>query len=360
MELELQKYLRGGGKPEDLTAKYAIKVNRHPTFPNLTLFKYDQIDSPMGEPIVQESRGIILNEADNWNVLCYSYRKFFNRGEGHAAEIDMNTAKIYDKLDGSLMQMFYYGGEWRIASSGTPDAGGNVYGSNKTFSELFWEVWKGLGYELPKDMGYSYSFELMTPLNRIVCVYDKPRIVLHGVRNLNTLQEQEPEAFAEKNGWECVKSFKANSLEDVAAMAAALDPIKNEGYVAVDANFNRQKIKNPAYVSLAHMKDSMGSSKKRMVEVVRNGESSEFLSVFPEFVEIYNEVKTKFDALVIDAEATFAANKDIEVQKDFAMAVKDKPYASIMFMMRKNKNLTVRQALKDMRVESLANILGVE
>ena len=78
MEHEHQKYLRGGGKPEDLTAKYAIKVNRHPTFPNLTLFKYDQIDSPMGEPIVQESRGIILNEADNWNVSLYFKRRYFN------------------------------------------------------------------------------------------------------------------------------------------------------------------------------------------------------------------------------------------------------------------------------------------
>jgi hypothetical protein len=360
MELEIQKFLRGGGKPEDLTAKYAIKVNRHPQFPNLTLFKYDQIDSPMGESIVQECRGIILNEADDWNVVSYAFKKFFNRLEGHATPIDMNTAKIQDKLDGSLMVVHYYAGEWRVNSSGTPDAGGNVYGSTKTFSELFWEVWKGLGYALPQDLGYCYAFELMTPLNRIVCVYDKPRIVLHGVRNLNTIQEHEPEPFAEKNGWECVKSFKANSLEDVATMAAALDPIRNEGYVAVDANFNRQKIKNPAYVALSHLKDSMGSSSKRMVEVVRNGESSEFLSVFPEFLEIYNEVKTKFDALVVDAEATYAANKDIKVQKDFAMAVKDKPYASIMFMMRKNKDLTIRKALKDMRLESLANILGVD
>src|SRR4051812_14936403 len=63
---------------EELTTRYAIKVKRHGEFPNLVMLKYDQINSPMSEPIVQECRGIILDEADNWRVVSFPFRKFFN------------------------------------------------------------------------------------------------------------------------------------------------------------------------------------------------------------------------------------------------------------------------------------------
>lgn len=45
---------------EALAETYAVKVVRHKTYPNLILFKYNQIASDMNLPIVQECRGAII------------------------------------------------------------------------------------------------------------------------------------------------------------------------------------------------------------------------------------------------------------------------------------------------------------
>ena len=60
-----QDFLRSGGTLKDLEARFAIKANRSSVHPSLVLLKYNQIDSPMGERLVQECRGLILDEADN-------------------------------------------------------------------------------------------------------------------------------------------------------------------------------------------------------------------------------------------------------------------------------------------------------
>src|SRR6185312_8924249 len=114
---------------ERLNEAYGIDFNQHKTYPNLYSLKYNMIESPMGERIVQECRGIVLDAADNWNVVARPFDKFFNVGEGHAAKIDWNTAKVQEKLDGSLMIMYHYGDDWQVASSGTPDASGHAHGS---------------------------------------------------------------------------------------------------------------------------------------------------------------------------------------------------------------------------------------
>src|SRR4051812_39544178 len=84
----LQAYLRAGGTPEELHAKYAIKCKKHGKYPNLLLFKYDQLESPFAEPLVRECRGIILDSEDNWRIVCRPFSKFFNAQESLAAPID--------------------------------------------------------------------------------------------------------------------------------------------------------------------------------------------------------------------------------------------------------------------------------
>src|SRR5208337_2031951 len=78
-ELELQQYLRSGQTLEDLTSKYGIKVTRHKKFPELVCFKYNQIRSKPRFGIVRESRGIILDESRNWEIVSFPFMRFFNR-----------------------------------------------------------------------------------------------------------------------------------------------------------------------------------------------------------------------------------------------------------------------------------------
>ncbi len=76
--------------------------------------------------------------------------------------------KVYEKLDGSLMVLYFYDRAWHVQSSGTPDASGEVNGFGFSFAELFWKVWNEQGYQLPQETDCCFMFELMTRYNRIV------------------------------------------------------------------------------------------------------------------------------------------------------------------------------------------------
>ncbi len=289
-QMILQMYLRGGGSPAELLATYSVKNKRHGRYPNLVQFKYDQIESPMGSPLVQECRGVILDEDNNWEVVARPFNKFFNHGEGHAAPIDWATARVQEKLDGSLIIMYHYRDEWHVATSGTPDASGEVNGTNQTFAELFWKVWDEMRLGSPRNSHWAhktYLFELMTPYNRVVVRHEKSRIVFIGLKDRNTGQEfeigQEEESHDEYDfGFAPeVRVFPLQSTEDIIETFNAMSPLTQEGYVVVDANFNRIKVKHPGYVAIHHMRDGFGP--RRMLEVVRSGEGSELLVYYHEW-----------------------------------------------------------------------------
>ncbi|MBR8829005.1 MAG: T4 RnlA family RNA ligase [Gomphosphaeria aponina SAG 52.96 = DSM 107014] len=355
--MELQAYLRRRGL-DSLCQQYNIKANRHHQYPHLVCLKYSQIDSPLGEKVVQQCRGIILDEAQNWQIVSYSYNKFFNYGEVHAAQIDWSQATVYDKLDGSLMVLYFYDGQWQVQSSGTPDATGNVGDFNLTFAQLFWQVWQSLGYQLPQETDYCFSFELMTPYNRIVVKQESKKIVLHGVRNVLTLKEEKPAVWGSKYAWEVVKSFPLSNWTEIIKAAAELDPMDAEGYIVCDSEFNRVKVKSPQYVAIAHLRENF--STRRMLEIILNNEGDEFLSYFPEWTEFYEKIIAQYNKAVQEIEAVYQQYKDIPVQKDFALAIKHLPYAGILFALRAGKSSSVKESLRQTSIPKVEQLLGIE
>jgi hypothetical protein len=69
-----------------------------------------------------------------------------------------------------------------------------------------------------------------------------------------------------------------------------------EGYVVVDANFNRIKCKSPAYVAAHHAIDHFGP--KRAIELILAGETTEVLVYFPEYATQFADILSKFNKLI--------------------------------------------------------------
>lgn len=354
--MELQDYLTNQGLTE-LAQEFKIKVNRHSQMDNLVCLKYSQIESPMGEKIVQQCRGIILDEANNWSVVSYPYDKFFNYGEGHAPKLDWNTVKVYEKLDGSLMTLYFYRG-WRVQSSGMADAAGAVADFGYTFAQLFWKVWHQLDYQLPQDKEYCFMFELTTPFNRIVVRQHQNDLVLHGVRNLQTLTESDPHVWGNKYGWRVVQTYPLQTLDEIIAVSNHLDPMDLEGYIVCDAQFKRIKIKSPQYVAIAHLRS--GFSSRRMLEIVATNEGEEFLNYYPEWRDLYHKIRGKYDALIEEIETQYQQYQAIPVQKDFALAVKHLPYSGILFNLRGGKTTSVRESLAQTTIQKLESLLQID
>jgi hypothetical protein len=357
MKLLIQDYLAAHSL-EELQSAYAIPAKRHRLFPNLVMLKYNQINSPMNELIVQQCRGIILDETNGWAAVSYPFDKFFNYGEPNAAGIDWPHAKVYEKLDGSLMTLYWYQGAWQVASSGTPDAGGPAHERGITFAELFWKTWNTLGYALPSDQHQCYMFELMTPENRVIMQHADSRLVLIGVRDLTTFGEQDPAPIASANSWQAVTAYPLATLEECVTAATKMTGINGEGFVVCDSGFRRIKVKSPQYVALAHMKDTL--SPRSMLEVIRKNESDEFLNYFPEIRPVYESVKARFDELLAALEAEYAATKHIESQKEFALAIKSSRCSSALFALRNRKAATLKEYFADATQQSVERALGLE
>ena len=359
-DLKVVEFIKNNGL-DALEKQFFIHVKRHGKYPNLVLLKYDQINSDFSQEMVRQCRGIILDETNDWKVVCYSYCKFANYGESYADKIDWENANVLAKEDGSLCQLFFYDNKWHVATSGDPSAGGQVNGFDYTFSELFWKVWNELGYILPdkQDNNKCYSFELLTPYNRIVVKHKVNRIVLHGIRNLSDLEQFLPNKI-NSNNWEIIKYFQINSIEEAIDKANNFNGLENEGFVIVDSvNFNRIKVKGKHYLTLAYLKESCGSSQRRLLELVRINEGVEFLTSFSEFSNDYYKIKFKYDILIKQIDSSYKMIEHISDRKIFASLATKNKYSGLLFNMKDKKINSFKEGLKDINIKVLEEWLDL-
>lgn len=373
--LELQKYLQNNSI-SSLTEKYKIQIKQDLEFPELYLFKYNQIESPMGEKIVQESRGIILDSSNNWKIVSRAFDKFFNYGEYYCAEIDWNNFYIQEKMDGSIMTIYFYKGNWRVASSGNSNASGEVWagqnnkGENEKilFSNYFWNTFNSQGLKLPNFTNcelFSFIFELTGPLNRVVVIHDKPSLTLLSVRNLETQEEYLPcEANEIFNlQYPFVEYHNYKSLEELKKSFETKSPLSHEGYVVLSKNknilkgFDRAKIKHPGYVIIHHARD--GFNEKSCLDIVRNGEISEVVNAYPEFEKMLQEIKLRYENMLNYIELEYSKYKNILDQKEFALTLKKNNVkcTDIMFCLRNGKTVNTKQFYKNYNLDNLMRII---
>ena len=351
--LEVQKYLQSNSL-DKLTEEFAIKVRRHSKYPNLVGLVYCQIDSPKLHPIVRECRGIILDKTDNWNVVAYPLKRFFNYLEEGAEEIDWTTATTYTKLDGSLLYFFHYNNEWLVATKGSPDASGGVSDFGFTFSELAWDVFNKEGYSTDNFYKkHTYCFELTTPYNKVIVPHNECKLTLLAVRDNITLKEFNLSIF--NHDFKLVQSLSLNSWDSILSALQTLEGQHNEGFVVCDGNFNRVKVKHPTYVALSHLKE--GLSKRRLLEIIKNNEGDEFLLYFKEFTKLYNELKEKYINLVNSIEASWNQYKHITDQKEFALSIKNLRYKGILFNLKKGKVTSAKEVLSELLIKSLEEMI---
>lgn len=317
---------------EYLEKELDIIVNRDG---ELVSLKYDQLNSPMDNPIVQECRGIVVHVPSGL-IQAHGYNKFWNYGDTLADEIDWASANVLEKLDGSLMQMWNDGQRWQVSSSGTPLASGSFGSDTRTFKDAFWETFIALHMACPfqAQADYTFCFELCDTPNRVVVIHDKPRLVLHGARNRVTGAEvalPELQRYGANKNWEVVKAHPVHSIEEALAAAAEMNPLEQEGFVVVDKDFHRVKIKCPRYVALHHMKGM--ATPRRAIELWQAGgdASEELLRYFPEMAVVIQPVHALLDSCVSAAVSDIHRFASAPTRKEYAALVKELPWSAACF-----------------------------
>lgn len=357
---KLQNKLRNGLSTAEIHS-VGVDFKTHNKYPNLYLFKYN-LDADFSVDFVRECRGIILDASDNWRIVSRGFDKFFNYGEPNAAEIDWESACFQEKLDGSLMVLYWYAGEWHVQTSGTPDASGHVHGNNKTFHELFFEIYPK--YTINLDCSYCYMFELTSPLNRIVVNHVATKLTLLGIRDLISQKELTYDEtvlmFTPTRStfghmpFPLVPIYPLNRT-NMLSFVNSRDPFTNEGLVVCDKNFNRVKIKSDQYVQMHHI--GTGTSTNNLWEVARKGETAEVLVHFPQIATQLHEIQRQLLTLNSEILNIYTTIKTIPVQKDFAVQALKYSFSGCLFELRKGTVQTPTQWFAKIPLQTLKNLV---
>lgn len=296
--LKIQEFILAHDNWRELLADapYNLKISEDDGY---VLFKYNQIASDFNEEICKEARGLILDTQDNFRVVRYAFKKFFNVDEGFAAKLDWDSAVATEKIDGSIMSVWFARDKWHLSTNGTIDAFKaelNGVGPYKTFGELFESV-------LPLSTFANYNkhrcwtFELVSPYNKVVIDYPETKVYLLSVRDMDSLEElclDAVEMIADANGLTVPERYDLNNEADYRKVVEQM-PEGHEGIVVRDVNGERVKIKTLLYFEMHRAKNNGVITLERIVDLIRANDHYEFLSYFPEYQSVFDDVKRQID-----------------------------------------------------------------
>ena len=254
---------------EDVLKQKNIRIKMEYPF---AIFNYGADVDPL-DPIVREARGIII-DLDKKKVACWPFSRFYNSYEECARAdleaFDWDHCRVEEKVDGSIVKLWFneYDGNWQWSTNSCINAA-----DSQTFSGLsFWElIISAINYHqiefsaLNEDT--TYLFELVSPFQQIIVKYAKTALFHIGSRNNVTGEED----------WLYIgvphpRIFSLNTLDDCLKAATELnageESVCEEGFVVVDKNWRRLKIKSPEYVAAHRLVANRKVNKEHILDVI--------------------------------------------------------------------------------------------
>ena len=265
----LCKYIADAGDAalERLKREKGLKIKRDGS---LAIFTYN-INCDFFDPVVQEARGIII-DLDTLSVVCWPFRKFGNYNEPYADDIDWDTARVLEKIDGSIVKLWFdkTRDAWQFSTNGMIRAEEADVEDNPGLSFMSLirraENYENIDYSL-LDKDSTYIFELVSPEGQIVINYPSSLLYHIGTRsNISGCEREEDIGIIKP------KSYPLGSLEECVEAARALnmgaDEVVAEGFVVVDGGYNRVKVKSLDYISKHRTSTVQSMTKERALELL--------------------------------------------------------------------------------------------
>ena len=324
-------------------------------FDGYTLIKYNQLFSDFKEPMVREARGFIIKkEGHKYKLVCMPFTKFFCVGDPNAKN---DLRKLYhrkewyieEKIDGSLIKLFYDNGKWNVSTSGTINAkDAEVQFKMKdinNFKELFDYASKDkINYDR-LDKQYTYMFELVSLENKVIVPYEIEDVYYLGRRNNYTLRET-PYFEDECIGVERCKRPKCKIIKvnknPKKAMKQLQDEVDNftkehehfEGYVISDKSLKtRVKMKSTQYMELFFQKGNGIFTPRKILLMILDAKDDDILSSFPEYKSQFDMVRRALCIWLenVKNDLRYMDTHTWEDKKSFAEWAKTTTNASIIF-----------------------------
>lgn len=244
----------------------------HPSLP-LTIWNYTekvQYEN-LWDEVTLMCRGLVTD--DTGDIVATPFQKFFNIEEGKFEPTE--KFEVYEKMDGSLGIVFWYRGQWVVATRGS-------FTSDQAIKAR--EILKKYNTDI-MFRHLTFCFEIIYPENRIVLDYgDDEKLVLLGTFDKNG-KETDSEIWSQW-GFDVVKKYDGiNDYKELKQM------VKNdqEGFVVKFSNGDRVKVKGVEYLRLHKIMTNVTTT--GIWEYLKNGEDvMELLKDVPD--EFYKKIET--------------------------------------------------------------------
>ena len=243
----------------------------HPSLP-LTIWNYTekvQYEN-LWDEVTLSARGLVTD--DTGDIVATPFQKFFNIEEGKFEPTE--NFEVFEKMDGSLGIVFWYRGQWVVATRGSFTSDQSIkareilrkYNTDIMFRHL------------------TFCFEIIYPENRIVLDYgNDEKLVLLGTFDKNG-KEIDVEMWSQY-GFDVVKKY--DGIKDYKQLK---EMVKNdqEGFVVKFSNGDRVKVKGVEYLRLHKIMTNVTTT--GVWEYLKNGEDVlELLKDVPD--EFYKKIQ---------------------------------------------------------------------
>lgn len=243
----------------------------HPTLP-LTIWNYTekvQYEN-LWDEVTLMCRGLVTDNTGD--IVATPFQKFFNIEEGKFTPTE--NFEVYEKMDGSLGIVFWYQGQWVVATRGS-------FTSDQAIKAR--EILKKYNTDI-MFRHLTFCFEIIYPENRIVLDYgDDEKLVLLGTFNKDG-KEIDVEMWTQY-GFDVVKKY--DGISDYKQLK---EMVKNdqEGFVVKFSNGDRVKVKGVEYLRLHKIMTNVTTT--GVWEYLKNGEDVlELLKDVPD--EFYKKIQ---------------------------------------------------------------------
>lgn len=203
-------------------------------------------------------------------------------------------------IEGTMINMFYYKGEWEIATKSS--VGGKTYYFKQecknnepqdkiTFRQMFVESCNAIDFDfniLNKDFCYSFVFQ--HPKNRIVSPIKNHKIYLikvYKIYNYEIIEDDKQEhyrKYLENSNLELPHQFKFSSYEEIKEKYASMNTsYEIVGIMIYSRNGDRTKFRNPNYEDVKKLRGNQPKLQYQYLCLRQSGQTSQFLKYYPEY-----------------------------------------------------------------------------
>ena len=332
-----------------------ILIGKTERDPYLRIFNYG-IGANFKNPLVQESRGIIIDTSIP-KVVCFPFRKFGKYTENYIDQIDWSTAVVQEKIDGSIIKLWWnektnswvFSTNTGIYAEDTPNLRSDIYPTvmdviknAKNYPEL--EVAIENKY-LDKDL--TYIFELVSPEFEVVIHYDNSYLYHTGTRRNDTGEElnvdievgfgkiAKPQVFPEIRSLDYA-IFSADEINE--SHDNKIHECLLEGFVIVDKDFHRIKVKSTVYSMLHNLINNGNPSKLKLIKLIIENklDVTDMCIAYPKYAPIISHYFNEYITLKYQTEKALNIcrvlfQKYNISRKEISSYISAFPFASFVF-----------------------------